>query len=778
MDELEQLTALLHDANTGRSQYGMSEADVDAEIARISNGKYKTRTDLSAAVRHLTTNPTAIAERRQAQMASDIAGDVNNPAPAVVGVPGVTPIVTVPGSVMNLPEAFGHGALPLTEELGGLVDAATGGSYRQGREHAMARNEAFRQAHPAASMATNVAGGLASAPTMLKAFGPATTALEKLFGVTQTARGASPVLWNLAKQGAAAGIPVGAFYGASDAPTLGSVPGEAAKGAAFAAATGAPLAAALPAAASLLLGGRRGLQSFFNPQQQALEQVYQRLGRVIDPRQASAQLAEAERAVPGQAMLGDVHPTAFGVGMRGAPEGEAVRQQLQSRAAAGAERLAQRAEGAAGVPMVNGQPRAVSAIAASEAADPAFTRYSQSVYQPIEEANKTVDVSIRPKIAEVLQDEAVRPVLRRVLGREFEVDPTVLGKRWSQYPPEQQANFRARGIGPAEPRIPFKALQEVESELGRMADRAPVGSNYTVERYRTLQRSLRDATREEVGAVTSEGATRTIGDADAGWRAATEIFGPRESARGEGLLGQFAEGANALSLPVEQVQQHLRRLSTQKLPNGLPNEEAASAYKIGLLDAVTRHLRSLREGVDPIRVATSQGDRSIEGHLREVFGSEREVEKFLRRADVERFFRRSAQQFGEGSATEPRAQLRQILFPNEGEKRGLTRRVWDQFQRDAVTVPPQMLQDAYAQVLPSRGAEAVRHLTGIARSQAEQANYGPLMQRAARAAGVVAGGPAGTPIGYTELLAGLAALQGARRAKNFVTGGGSRVGGQ
>lgn len=753
MDELERLTQLLRDANAGKGRYGMSEAEVDAEVARLSNGTYPTRSALSAAVRHLVTDPTAVAQRRQTAQAQAVTPDmVGSTGPLEVAASGAT--------------------LGLTPILGGLIDAASGRPnqnpvdlFTQGREAAKARIDAFSSAHPTEAALEGLGGAVATMHPTTELLGPVIRPLERLLRVGKVAAGESPSAWHLIRQAAAAGAPAGAVYGATDAPTLGDVPRSAAQGFVLGGAVAGGLgAAAIPVTGLARLAGARA-GAFFHPQAAADAQVLGQMGKVIDPAFAGTQLAAAEATHPGVAQLGDVYPTAYGEAMRGTPHTQSAEAALQQRSAGAGGRLADAAE-MIGLPRVPGLPaadRAPNAVEASAAARRAFSQYSENVYVPIERANEAMNLAEHPRIATALQDPRIAPVMERVLGEPVaSTDPMMggafKGKRWSQLTPQQQQAFTTAGQAPPPARVPFTALQEAENELLQMAERRPAGSRFTEPQLREAAKQLREAMRAEVRGP--DGAVGGLARADAGWAAASEIYGPQSGTDKTGLLGLFAEGNAAVGGRPEAITQRLAQLE------GKP--AAQSAFRTGILDAVTSHLRGLREGVDPSRVATSTGDQALEPHLRAAFGDHQGIDQFLRHTETEKFFRTAAQQFSGGSPTAPRTTLRGILYPNEGANP--FKRLLRQFSSDAVTVAPEALGQGYQSRFQARGPEAQSVLADIAAANEQLAARGPMMQRALRRAGVVAGGGGKTATAASEAAALWALLNGAQGVTRAVTG--------
>lgn len=734
---MEELLQLLKDANEARRQ-GASQAQIDAYINQATQGQFTNHSALADNIRKQTIDPSLMARRRQAAQAEAVAQDmVASTGPLEVAASGAT--------------------LGLSPVLGGLVDMLTGrpnenpiDRFVQGREAAKARLDAFRNQHPIQSAVEELGGGIAGGPLTSPALLRLAQPLEKLFGVTQAAEGVSPSIWNLAKQGAAAAIPAGAIYGAAQAPSLSDVLPEAGKGSAIAAPLGAGvgvgLRLAVPAAEAL---GTR-TRAFFNPQTEAQRQVMSRLARVINPDAAEVALSEAEHLRPGLARVGDVNPIAYGAAARRTPNAVPIEDALRARSAGAGERLAQSAEAAAG--FRRGAP---NAILASGEAENAFNAYSRSVYKPIEQANAAMNLAEHPQIAKILGDERVAPVVRKVLRTDLaQADPVVpfFGKPWSQLTPAQQQASIASGVTPPQPvRVPFTALQEVENELGRMADRLPAGSNFTEPQIRQAQRALRDAMRQEIPGLQQ---------ADAGWASAVELYGPREQAGKSGLLGAFAEGAKARHLPPEQITQQLGKLG----------EEARSAYRMGLLSSITSDLRGAREGVNPTRLATSQGNQSLEPHLKEAFGSEQALNRFLRENDVEQFFRRSQEGFSGGSQTAQRGDVGRMLFPNSESRRGVFGRLLDQFKTDAVTIPEPQLAEGYTQAFNTQGQEMFTVLDQIRQAQRVAAQEGPRLQSLVRAAAPVAGGPGRKAVGATELAALLALINGGRALTQTISG--------
>lgn len=728
MDELLQM---LKDANEARRQ-GATQAQIDAYIAQATNGKYLSHRDLSGAVRVQTVNPSAMARRRQSAMAQELAPDMEaSTGPLEAAASGAT---------------FG-----LTPIIGGALEALTGGNFREGREAAKARLDAFANAHPVQSALSSLGGGVASIPLTGPAALKAAAPLARLFRVAPAVEGAAPSMWNLARQGAAVGIPAGAVYGATQAPSLSDVPQQFAlggiEGGILGGGIGAASRIAVPAAEALLTRTR----AFFNPTGEANRQVTQGLARVINPNVAEAQLSEAEHLRPGLARLGDANPTAYGAAMRRTPDAVGVGEQLRVRTEGAGERLAQSAEAAAGF-----QPgRAPNAINASGDAERAFNAYSRAVYRPIEEAHSAMNITEYPKIAAVLQDERVAPVVQRVLRRPIVTDPTVniQGRqmRVSELPPAMRASLEQAGALPKPSTVPFTALQEVENELGRMADRLPAGANFTESQLRAAAQELRGAMREEIPGLQR---------ADAGWSAALDVYGPREKAGNSGLLGAFAQGAKARTLPPEQMAQELGKL----------NEEARSAYRMGLLSDIVGDLRGARAGVNASRIGTTQGTQTLEPHLREAFGSTQAMNRFLRTAEVEDFFRRSQELYSGGSQTAQRGEVARQMFPNENGQRGLFGRLADQFRSDAITIPPEQLASGYSQRLNTQGPEMFKVLEMIRQAQSQAANEGPMMQRLVQQVAPAASGPGRDATAAAELAALLALINGGKAVGRMVTG--------
>lgn len=733
---MEELLQLLKDANEGR-RMGMSQAAIDAEIARVSNGQFPNHQALSVAVRQQATNPSLVAQRRQAQMAQDLQPDMEaSTGPLEVAARGAT--------------------VGLSPILGGLSSAATNptnplAAFTEGREHAKARIDAFKSSHPIEGAIEELGGGVAGIPLTGGPLARLGKPLERLFGVTEAVPGMAPSAWNLARQGAASGIPAGMIYGAADAQSLSDVPASAGTGGVVGGGLGAGLGMAAKVAGpvyEMLLNRGRG---FFRPQAEANRQVMQGLGKVMDPNAADALLSEAEHLRPGLARVGDANPIAYGAALRRTPHSQTVADELRVRTAGSGERLAQSAEAAAGF-----QPgTAPNAILASGAAEDAFNAYSRGVYKPIEEAHAAMDLTAYPKIASLLSDERIAPVVQKVLRGPIVTDPVVNlhGRQMpvSQLPPTVRNALEQAGALPKPTTVPFTALQQVENELRLMAKRLPEGSNFTRPQLQEAARELRGAMRAEIPGLQQ---------ADAGWSAALEMYGPRSKAGNTGLLGAFAQGAKARTLPPEQMAQQLSKLG----------EDAQSAYRMGLLSDIAGDLRGLRAGVNAARIGTTEGNKSLEPHLKEAFGSQQAMNRFLRTAEVEDFFRRSQEGFSGGSQTAQRGDVARQLFPDENHGRGMVRRVLDQFKRDAVTIPPEQLAEGYAGAMNTRGPEMFNVLDRIRQAQAQAADVGPMMQRVARTVAPVGAAGGREATSAAELAALLALIAGGKKVGRLVTG--------
>lgn len=719
MDELLQL---LKDANQLRRE-GEPQASLDRQIAELTHGRFASHAALSAAVRE--QGLADVAGRRQAQMAEDVG----------------------PGTML---ETMASGpTIGLSPILGGLVDAAMHPNpqtavpaFIQGREHAKARIDARRAQRPIGSAVEELGGALLGIP--LNPLGPVTSALSRVFRVAPAVEGLAPSTWNLVRQGAAAAIPAGTVYGASQASDLSDVPMEALKGAGIAAPIGGGLGVAVPlgmTGAEIL--ANRG-RAFFQPQQEAQRQVMTRLARVLNPDAAEDVLSEVEHLRPGMGRLGDVNPIAYGTALRRTPNAETVAEELRTRAAGGGERLAQSAEASAGF-----QPgRAPNAILASEQGERGFNAISKRFYQPIEEANQAMDLAAYPRLADILQDERVAPIVKKVLRQPLDLDPMVpaLGRRLSELP---EATRRQLAPSFPTPKVPFTALQEIENELWRTADNLPAGSNFTKPQIQRAAGALREAMRENIDG---------FAQADDQWNAAIQIYGPKEQAGQTGLLGAFAQGAKARTLPPEQMRQQLARLT----------EEAQSAYRLGLLSDIASDLRGSREGVNAARLATTQGTQTLEPHLQEAFGTPQAMRRFLREAQVEDFFRRSQQAFSGGSQTAQRTEYGQTLFPND-KSRNVFARLLDQFKKDAVTIPEDQLAAGYQQALDTRGPQAMNILDQLRAIQAQEAQAGPRMQAIVRSLAPVAGGGGREAIGAAELAALMALINGTKSLTGAAT---------
>ena len=727
MDELLQL---LKDANEARRQ-GAPQGQIDAYIAQHS--PFQSHADLSKEVLRQATDPSLVAQRRQAAQAQALAPDMEaSTGPLEVAANGAT-----------------FGASPL---LSGALEALTHPShpltaFREGRELAKARIDAFTQAHPKEAALESLGGGLASIPFTGGPLASLTGKVLAPLGLGAVAAGQTPSVLNLIAHGAVGGAIGGGAMAAANAPTLADAPAEALTGGGMGSLLGGVFGAATKPLTSVfadVLAPRA--RAFANPEAEAARQFAQRFSQQVTPAD-EGRLLEAHALRPGLVLPGDLNPTALDVTTQQAGTAEDVRQLIRARQEAAGPRLAQDAEHLAGV-----GNRMPDAVAASAAGKRAFQAYRLAHYVPLEEAHPAIDLTQHPQIAEALQNQDVASVYKKVTGEALRPsnDPIIpnLGVRASQLSPAARASLEASGQIPPSPKPSLQALQETRTNLREQLDNLPSGSPHT---RQNLQRAIDQLS----GAMGNE--IPGLAHADAGWEQAVQMFGNERG--GVGALGAFADGAQAWNEDPRVVRQQLDRLS--------PNAQAA--YRVGMLDAKLAELRGLRAGTNAAATATERGNQSLEPHLQEAFGSPQAVDEFLRRSEVERFLNRTYGQMGAGSKTEPSAAMRQALFGNGIPGRtGRLDQLLGTFRHDAVTVSPDLLAQAGNRLLTSPDVPGV--VSQLQQVRAQDALRGPMLQHLASGGGLVSGGPGKKAATLAEILGVLGLANTGSMARNLVFG--------
>lgn len=414
---------------------GLSQAEVDSEIAAASEGKYKTMAELQTGL------------HRQ-----DMAGQ---------------------GTAV---EAFGGAAMPFLDRIGGALDAvgtvlpspgfgfptAPGGveaakaAYTQGRDIARDRNAQFAFEHPRMNLAARVAGGVGGVVT-------GGAALKGL-GLLSEAATAAPSVLELARTGAVAGAGMGALQGLSDTPDLTDAPQatvDALEGGAGGAVAGALFGGAtkpVMALAGRIPGFVRGLLPDFVPGSISREEAQigntARLAGSVLPENSEGIVSRLERSRPGEITLGDAdRGVALDVSLRRAPtRAEGVQSAMAARSDAGGPALAGQVEQAAGVPGAN----AVEAQAAVQAARAPFRA---ATYKVLEDAHPEVirtpkldEALALPEVAGVVPDMPA-PGMPDVAPLSFQRLQTALRLLRQK----QEALFSGRALGDP---IPVKAAAD------------------------------------------------------------------------------------------------------------------------------------------------------------------------------------------------------------------------------------------------------------------------------------------------------------------------------
>jgi len=494
------------------------------------------------------------------------------------------------------------------DELSGLVDAAVGGGNpgagRSGRLRPASGDgstpgERYRTTRDAERGADNA---FRSAHGGLAALSEIIGGLPLALGTLGA--GGPATIGSLAKTGALYGAGAGAVSGAGNAGELSDVPREIALGGVVGGAAGGVLGALSKPAGDVLGGLGRGARRILAPEADALASAQGAMSRVI-PADAGARMTAANAVRPGQAILGDLNPAALDVAGNFNP---AVRQRtsdlLMNRNAGADTRLASDlTDAAVGAP--RNAPDASRFVDVKEAQ--AFLKtetrpIAERLYRPLE---KSYDV--------LTMNDQTAPMFEAL------TDPITSGVYQSMaYHEGQSTSFRTMQA----------VLQKLKSKAS--ANFATAGGQDLAVKQVTAARALENGMEQAMP----------------GFKAVNRGY-----ARTMEMVKAFEQGATAMRQDPRDITSALAKLS--------PNSR--SAYRMAALDDYVAKLQALSPEANAFRQSLRRGKDTIEPHLRALFGSTAEMDKFLAGADVEQMFRRSFESLA-GSKTANRSAVAKEMF--------------------------------------------------------------------------------------------------------------------
>lgn len=601
-----------------------------------------------------------------------------------------------PGVIAGTTEAFGRGAgFGLTDEAAGALGAleklwnpgktpqggfnnpltAAADTYRTERDFARQRQDQFSQDHPVLNAGGQILGGLA-------------TGIATAGSTAPLAPGAlAPTAGQLGIQGAKIALPYAAATTLGENRDLGTLPQELAVNLPVAALGGGILGAATPTVARGVSGLWRYGRNFFAPQSAAASEALQRLGLSL-PANAEAQLARANAASGGRAMVGDLNPELLTAATLQHPEARPnVLANLAERSAGGGSRLAgDITEATTGLRTIS-MPEARDAIRtgkilpSGEPSNRMREELSQRLYAPLEQEYAVLPMT--PEVADVMTtvgtDTRLVPMYKRAQTRVAPGTDLLRGRS-----------------GPPSFKVLQETLREAKEEIGRVRGTAE---------FQPLSEAVRRL-EDQMNLAFPGDPSRNIPSfqqAQAGYE------------QGMGMLRGFAKSKGAFSLTPDDLSRRLAAMS----------ETEADAYRMGALWRYADRLQNLAPGRNAGLVATQRGGQSLEPHLKALFGDTEQLSRYLQRAEAEGMFARTSQATRAGSPTEPLRQANVNLFGNENATgpNPLTS-FWRAFQRDAVTMPPRALAEQYVPALTAAG-KAGERVVGQARQAAVAARNTP-----------------------------------------------------
>lgn len=559
---------ILAAAERALASQSVTEAQINADLARVTGGQIKSLSELRGAVASQAT-------------------------PAAPASPYDNPTVVRP---KDLARSALHGAsLGWSPEIAGFVsNLVNPGSGKRVREGIEGNLERFQQERPGYALASELAGGLATAAI------PAGTAMQ------------GGGLLRSMGQGLALGAGTGAVAGAGYAE-----PGERLQGAKVGTAVGGALGVLTPVVArAVAFLGSKGVQlveAAMNPNRAAAREAGARLAKALKDsglsvKEVQTVLADIERARPGQAVPADVSRV-FGAEARRsvqeAPEiSQVARDFLESRQSGAGDRLA------SGLAQEAGVPEGADIVAARSTAREARRKVAKEAYGPLESMYAQLDDDAAAEFRQLFEDSEE------------------LQRQWAKIRPSKEtAIVREEGAITDIEGLDFKNLQTLAQRLDDDASAAfRAGRGNEGNALRSVWQQLTDVMEETMP----------------GYRAAN-----RQYAQSTATLKAFDNGAKALTKPAAQIAEDITKLGE--------NAEAVKAYRFGMVDALGRKLRGMRLGSDVARGIADAGPE-IEARLRAAFPDQDSFERFLtQHAQTERRFAQTRELvLGGGTRQQPR----------------------------------------------------------------------------------------------------------------------------
>lgn len=568
MDELDQL---FKDILAARHE-GASEADINAALKRGG---------------HPYANEAAV---RQALAQRDAAHSVP------------------PGKVAGTAEAFGHGAsLGFSDELGGLLSAMTSGptqnpltAYRQGRDVARGRNEAFAQSNPKLSLTGNLLGGGALAGATAGLLTPAIS------------------LGGLAAQGAGAGAAFGALQGAGDAATLADVPKQMLLGGLGGGVVGGVAAPLTDIGLTGLGAIYRGGRAILAPQADAAASRLALMSRFLTP-DAVKHVERLMAARPDETMTADANPSMFDViGNKSTAFGEAADAAMLARNAQEGGRLASGLESAAGgrVAIAAGRQTPSATDLATSLENAATGRVPGQAGPGIDAVGSRVEQvnlkSLRERLFVPLQDryrvtpdDAAGVDLINLLGTDEEV-ARVFGK----VVPKVERRVATQEMQRHDLTPGFRSWQSTLDQLDDEASAAYAGNR---------------GNQGNKLAASAQALRTRMEEAFPDFKAANDAYRiPKEIMEAQ-TAGQAAGDPRKIATD-------LARWEPNAQTGYVGNPDAQSAYRMAALDPIVQRLRGLAPDAKAFRIAIQRGDQDLTPRLQALFPRPADLDRFL--ADV------------------------------------------------------------------------------------------------------------------------------------------------
>lgn len=411
----------------------------------------------------------------------------------------------------------------------------------------------------------------------------------------------------LARQGAGYGLAAGAATGAGNAAELADVPREAAISGAAGTLLGGAFGAAAKPLGGFLNGLGRGARRIFSPEADTRAALPGILHRILpeDPRSA---MAEIDAVRPGQGMLADLNPGALDAASSLTPtERMAAQRAVLDRNAGAAGRMAGDATDAAlGTSPGSGSRYFTDGKEAEAYARSQIRPTARRLYGPLEQRYEALaDTPAAMQLWETLTDPAIETVYRRI------------------------APDKGRALNFRDLQATLNELKDASTEAFARA-RGNEGTKYA-ELARRLELSMEDAM--------------------PGFKAANRGY-----ARTMDTMRAWEQAEGALRRDPRDIARDLAKM----------DDDAVGAYRMRVLDDLLAELRSLAPEANAFREALRRGRDTMEPQLRAVFGSEREMDRFLRSAEVEQLFRQTYEAFANSKTQSRQGLLRSMIGEDEG----------------------------------------------------------------------------------------------------------------